>query len=98
MKTEDILLLKYLPLERLTLLRPVDRFAFITNRCRGLRVLDLGAYDETEIGKTQHKSWTWLHKSIAGSAKEVLGVDSSQHLAECGTINTELAVGLFSVR
>jgi hypothetical protein len=89
MRTEDIHLLKYLPLERLTLRRPVDRFGYVRNRCRGLRVLDLGAYDETEIGKNQHKSWTWLHRSIAGSAKEVLGVDSSLQLAERGTIRTE---------
>jgi hypothetical protein len=43
-------------------------------------VLDLGAYDETEVDKAQHKSWRWLHAEIARVADEVLGVDSSARL------------------
>ena len=57
--------LTYHPLEKLPVPRPVDRIAYVKQRCRDLRVLDLGAYDETEVGKPQHGSWTWLHAEIA---------------------------------
>ena len=53
--------LAYHPLERLTVARPVGRIDYIRSRCKGLRVLDLGAYDETEVEKPQHQSWRWLH-------------------------------------
>jgi len=69
--------LKYHPLEKLPVGRPVNRYRYVEEACRGKRVLDLGAYDETEISRQQHTSWKWLHALIAGSAKEVLGVDSS---------------------
>jgi Methyltransferase domain len=82
--------LTYHPLERLAVPRPVDRIAYVKERCKGLRVLDLGAYDETEISKAQHKSWKWLHAEIAGSAKEVLGVDASPQLQLSGGIQTRV--------
>ena len=72
--------LSYHPLERLRVPRPVDRYRHVRERCRGLRVLDLGAYDETEIAKTQHGSWKWLHAEIAGVAAATLGVDASSAL------------------
>jgi hypothetical protein len=72
--------LTYHPLERLTVPRPVDRYRHVKAACKGRRVLDLGAYDETEIRKTQHGSWKWLHAEIASVAKEVLGVDASPAL------------------
>ena len=36
---------------RLRAPRPVNRYAFVRDLCVGKRVLDLGAYDETEVGK-----------------------------------------------
>lgn len=80
--------LNYLPLEPLKVFRPVNRFDYICARCHGLRILDLGALDETEITKAQHSSWQWLHAAIAGVAGEVLGVDSSQSLKEAGSLKT----------
>jgi hypothetical protein len=84
MNTAALPPLTYDPLERLAVPRPVDRVNYIKRLCRGLRVLDLGAYDETEISKPQHQSWKWLHAEIAGSAQEVLGVDASPALKSGG--------------
>jgi hypothetical protein len=72
--------LGYHPLEKLPVARPVDRYRCVRERCRGRRVLDLGAYDETEIRKSQHDSWKWLHAEISGAASAVLGVDASPEL------------------
>ena len=80
--------LTYHPLEKLPVPRPVDRIPYIRKRCQGMRVLDLGAYDETEIDKPQHRSWTWLHAEIAASAREVLGVDASPALQAAGGLHT----------
>jgi 2-polyprenyl-3-methyl-5-hydroxy-6-metoxy-1,4-benzoquinol methylase len=80
--------LRYLPLERLRVRRPVDRLAYVRERCRGLRVLDLGAYDETEVVKCQHGSWRWLHAEIAAVAREVLGVDAAPELAGTDGVTT----------
>lgn len=79
---------KYVPLESVPVLRPVDRIEYIKQRCRGRRVLDVGAYDETEVDKPQHKSWRWLHAEIASVAQEVLGVDGSPKLKETRGIET----------
>jgi hypothetical protein len=76
------------PLASLRVPRPVDRYDHIRRRCRDLRVLDLGAYDETEIDHPQHGSWRWLHAEIAAVAKDVLGVDASPKLREAGGIDT----------
>lgn len=84
MTTARIPTLAYHPLERLPVVRPVDRYTFVKTACRGLRVLDLGAYDETEIVKTQHDSWRWLHAEIASVASAVLGVDTSPALPAGG--------------
>jgi hypothetical protein len=75
-------------LERLRVLRPVDRYRYMRQRCEGLRVLDLGAYDETEVDRPQHGSWRWLHAEIAAAAKEVLGVDASEKLRTAGQVQT----------
>ena len=82
--------LRYHPLERLPVPRPVDRIGYIKRRCEGLRVLDLGAYDETEVDKPQHQSWTWLHGEIAASAREVLGVDASPRVQAAGGVTTRV--------
>ena len=80
--------LRYLPLEKLPLRRPVDRIRYIQDKCRGKRVLDLGAFDETEISKGQHKTWKWLHHEIARSAQAVMGIDSSERLRQDGPLRT----------
>jgi hypothetical protein len=89
MSSAAIPTLAYHPLERLPVVRPVDRYRHVTEKCRGLRILDLGAFDETEIAKNQHETWKWLHAEIAGVAREVLGVDASPSLPPEG-ITTKL--------
>jgi hypothetical protein len=78
------------PLQALHVPRPVDRYDYVREKCRGLRVLDLGAYDETEVEQRQDESWRWLHAEIAGVARETLGVDSSPKIQDSGGIDTEV--------
>lgn len=73
----------YEPMERLQVPRPVDRIAYIRSRCTALRVLDLGALDETAISNKRGKG-TWLHEEIARSALQVDGIDSSASLPPAG--------------
>lgn len=67
--------LRYETLERLRVRRPVDRVAFVSELCRGRRVLDLGCLDETAVAKrdTEH----WLHGRIATLATRVTGIDNA---------------------
>jgi hypothetical protein len=68
--------LRYTPLERLAVARPVDRIAYIAHACAGQRVLDLGAMDETAwTAKRGHGNW--LHEEIGRSALRVDGIDNS---------------------
>jgi len=80
--------LRYQPLEKISIPRPVDRIEYIKKQSVGLKVLDLGAYDETIIRQNQHPSWRWLHFEIANVAQEVLGVDSSSDLKINGRLKT----------
>lgn len=66
----------YTPLEKIALKRPVDRLAHVQQACRGLRVLDLGALDETAYA-SKRGTGTWLHERIAAGAAQVVGIDSS---------------------
>ncbi len=68
--------LQYTPLERLTVRRPVDRIPFIAQLCSGLRVLDLGAMDET-AWQSKRGGGSWLHEEIARRALRVDGFDNS---------------------
>jgi hypothetical protein len=68
--------------------RPVDRYDYVRDQCVGQRVLDLGAYDETEFGRHNHSSWRWLHAEIAGVAKDVLGVDAAEAVRLAGGVDT----------
>ena len=43
--------LKYSPLEKLKVKRPVNRIKYITNACNKKVVLDLGCFDETALLK-----------------------------------------------
>jgi hypothetical protein len=68
--------LRYTPLERLDVARPVDRIEFIARACAGLRVLDLGAMDETAWTAKRGRG-TWLHEEIDRTALHVDGIDNS---------------------
>lgn len=68
--------LRYTPLERLAVRRPVDRIAFIAHVCAGCHVLDLGAMDETAWDAKRGRG-TWLHEEIGAVARRVDGVDNS---------------------
>lgn len=81
--TADAVELRYEPLERLSVPRPVDRIPFVAAACRGRVVLDLGAMDETAFGVKRGRG-TWLHEAIAAAAKHVVGIDNSPELPEGG--------------
>jgi hypothetical protein len=68
--------IRYQPLERLPVGRPVDRINFIVSACSQRRVLDLGAMDET-AWTTKRGQGTWLHEEISRSALRVDGIDNS---------------------
>jgi SAM-dependent methyltransferase len=71
--------LLYTPLELLKVKHPVDRIKFISGACAGLRVLDLGAMDETAWA-TKRGHGTWLHEEIGSKASHVDGVDNSAQI------------------
>lgn len=83
--------LRYIPLERLTICRPVDRISFIARSCSGRRVLDLGAMDET-AWKAKRGRGTWLHEAIAAQARFVEGLDNSQLVSAEGLWTADNAV------
>ncbi|MGA2552256.1 MAG: class I SAM-dependent methyltransferase [Burkholderiaceae bacterium] len=68
--------LEYTPLERILIVRPIDRIQYIVRQCTGLRVLDLGAMDETAFLAKRGKG-LWLHEEIAKRAARVDGIDGS---------------------
>jgi len=75
--------LRYTPLERLDVPRPVDRVGYIAAACRHRRVLDLGAMDET-AWQAKRGQGTWLHEEITRTALEVVGIDNSPVVPEEG--------------
>ena len=76
------------PFSRLAVPRPADRYDYVSGRCRGRRVLDLGAYDETRADLAPTGRERWLHPEIASVASEILGVDASERLRSTGGITT----------
>ena len=80
--------LDHSPFAKLDVAKPVDRYDYVVEACRGERVLDLGAYDETEVYRHGSSSYRWLHADIASVADEVLGVDSADALRSAGEIET----------
>ncbi len=80
--------LDHSPFARLVVSKPVNRYDYVVQACRGERVLDLGAYDETEVHREGSSSYRWLHADIAAVADEVLGVDASEALRLAGEIET----------
>lgn len=69
-------MLKYNPLEKLKVEKPVDRLSCMSDMCSDKKVLDIGCYDETAV-KSKKDTDYWLHSLIAKKAKEVIGIDSS---------------------
>src|ERR1700746_2265842 len=67
--------LRYTPLERLRLPRPVDRIRYVAGACARCRVLDLGAMDET-AWQAKRGRRTSLHGRISRAAVRVDGFDS----------------------
>lgn len=51
--------LKYTPLEKIPVHRPVDRLKYLSDLCEGKRVLDIGCYDETAIDSKKETSY-WV--------------------------------------
>lgn len=80
--------LDHSPFAKLRVARPVNRYDYVVHACRGERVLDLGAYDETEVHREGSTSYRWLHADIAAVAEKVLGVDASEALRSAGEIDT----------
>lgn len=76
--------LAYTTLERIAVVRPVERIGFIAARCEGKRVLDIGCLDETALGK--RGTTEWLHARIAALAASVIGIDLSDQLPEEGLV------------
>lgn len=72
--------LKYIPLEKIYIGKPVQRIDFIASSCKEKYVLDLGCYDETALAKKN--TGTWLHEEIAKVAKFVYGIDNANPLIE----------------
>lgn len=72
----DVPPLRYTPLERLDVPRPVERIRYIAAACAGRRVLDLGAMDET-AWQSKRGRGTWLHEELSRTATSVEGIDSS---------------------
>lgn len=83
--------LRYEPLERLRVARPVDRIAYVADACRGRNVLDLGAMDETAFAMKRGRG-TWLHEAIAATATRVVGVDDSDTVPDEGLVTAGNAV------
>ncbi|MEK7597166.1 MAG: class I SAM-dependent methyltransferase [Patescibacteria group bacterium] len=70
-------MLKFTPLEKLKVHKPVDRLLYISQFCKNKKVLDIGCYDETAI-KLKKNNGYWLHGLISREAKKVIGIDSSE--------------------
>ncbi len=83
--------LRYTPFERLRPPRPVDRLAWVTGLCRGRRVLDLGAFDETAVTLKQDSPY-WLHGRLSEVAAHLVGVDSSEQLPPGGLRTSDTSV------
>jgi hypothetical protein len=83
--------LRYTPLEAISIGRPVDRIKYIASVCAGLRVLDLGAMDET-AWQSKRGRGTWLHEEIAKAALRVDGFDSSEIVPAAGLVTAPNAL------
>ena len=78
----DQVALSYESLEKLRVVRPVERLSYMADACRGKVVLDIGCFDETALVKrgTPH----WLHGRILANASRVVGIDISDKIPDEG--------------
>lgn len=83
--------LQYTPLEKLAIVRPVDRIAYLQKSCTGKIVLDLGAMDERAYN-SKRGTGSWLHEEIAKVAANVIGMDSSSAVPPEGLRTGERSV------
>jgi hypothetical protein len=88
--TRPLCSLDHSPFAKLVVAQPVDRYDYVVEACRGERVLDLGAYDETEVHRHGASVYRWLHADIAAVADQVLGVDAAEALRSVGSIETTI--------
>lgn len=72
-------MLKFTPLEKIRIKKPVDRLSYVSQLGKDKRVLDIGCYDETAI-KSKKDSGYWLHGLISKVATKVIGIDSSDQI------------------
>lgn len=85
--------LNYSALERIRVVRPVDRLEFISAQVHAKRVFDLGALDETAIDAKRGTD-NWLHARLCETASSVIGIDNSRLLPVEGlnTVNGGLII------
>lgn len=80
--------LEYTALERIHLLRPVDRVTHMAALVKEKRIFDLGALDETAL-ESKRDNGRWLHARLCCSARDVVGIDNSSLLPEGGMITAD---------
>jgi methyltransferase family protein len=76
--------LTYTPFESVPVRRPVFRIPYLVEAVTGKAVLDLGAYDETALTKTDTEYW--LHGQLSRTARLVVGLDKSDALPQGGIV------------
>ena len=81
--------LKYTPLEKIRVGRPVNRIKYISGACNDKAVLDLGCFDETAL--TKKNTGTWLFEEISNVSRKHTGVDNSQLIPPEGIVYSEKA-------
>ena len=59
---------------RLPRVQVVDRIDWLTERCRGMRVIHVG-FADTGFWQAQQRAHRWLHGQLAGAAAELVGID-----------------------
>jgi hypothetical protein len=79
--------LKYTPLEKIKVKKPVNRIKFITEACKDNCVLDLGCLDETALNKKE--SGFWLFEEISKVSKKHIGIDNSSLISPTGIVYSE---------
>ena len=82
-------------IHRLPRARVVDRIAWLTERCRGKRVIHVG-FADAGFRTEQQRAGRWLHQCLGDAAAELVGIDTDPagvgaaaesgyeaHLADC---------------
>lgn len=79
--------LKYTPIEKIKVARPVNRIKYISEACIAKVILDLGCFDETAL--TKKKSGDWLFEEISKVSKNHIGIDNSDLIPVGGIVYSE---------